>query len=127
MIKKGKQGGKQRYKCLICGKQFQSKARPQKRVSSIWHQFDWERKPIKQLCKEHKRGKGWVRKQLKNAVVDVVPVFPCKTVIVADTTWFKRDFKVCVVRSSHIGRNLFWLETDRENAAVYRQVKEARL
>jgi hypothetical protein len=94
-------------------------------ASSIWRQFVWERKTLKQLCKEHGRGQSWVRKQLSDAVVNFTPVPPCETVIIADTTWFKKAFKFCVIRSSHLKKNLFWLETDTENAEIYRRVKEA--
>jgi hypothetical protein len=94
-------------------------------ASSIWRQFVWERKTLKQLCKEHGRGKSWVRRQLSDAVVNFTPVAPCETVIVADTTWFKKAFKVCVIRSPHLKRNLFWLETDKENVEIYRLAKGA--
>jgi hypothetical protein len=94
-------------------------------ASSIWHQFVWQRSTIKQLCQEHGRGKSWVRKRLEQTTVKIDPVAPCPTVIVADTTWFKRDFKLCVVRSPHLKKNLLWLETDKENAEIYRRAKEA--
>jgi hypothetical protein len=93
-------------------------------ANSIWSKFVWERRTLKQLCKEYKRGKDWLRTQLEQATVKIIPVAPCPTVIVADTTWFKRDFKLCVVRSPHLKKNLLWLETDKENAEIYRFAKE---
>ncbi len=94
-------------------------------ASSIWRQFVWERKTLKQLCQEQGRGKSWIRKQLANAVVQHATIAPCETVIIADTTWFKKAFKVCVIRSPHLKKNLFWLETDTENVDIYRLAKEA--
>ena len=45
-------------------------------------------------------------------------------VLVADTTFFKRDFVVCVFRSPHLKKNLYWEEIQFETAAAYRLARE---
>lgn len=53
--------------------------------------------------------------------MSVVParVTPQAVVVVADMTFYKRTFGVCVFRSPHFKKNLFWHTVERETAAVY--------
>ena len=46
---------------------------------------------------------------------------PCETVIVADSTFFKRPFGVCVLRADKIKQNIFWRFIDYERAETYRR------
>jgi hypothetical protein len=44
---------------------------------------------------------------------------PCKTVIVADATYFKRYYGILVFRSDKLKRNIFWREIDYERIESY--------
>jgi len=47
--------------------------------------------------------------------------FPKPIVAVADVTFFKRDFGVCVFRAPHLKKNLYEQEVQSETVDVYRQ------
>ena len=47
--------------------------------------------------------------------------FPQPIVAVADVTFFKRDFGVCVFRAPHLKKNLYEQEVQSETVDVYRQ------
>jgi len=53
----------------------------------------------------------------------VKPVQPCRTVIIADITWFRKLFKVCAVRSAHLKKNILWFETPDEKIERYRYAR----
>lgn len=69
------------------------------------------------------RSINWVRYHLSRVTVRLRSIQPCRTVLIADITWFKRSFKVCVARSAHLKRNLAWLETPDEKIQRYSQVR----
>lgn len=117
--KKGFQSGFQRYTCLDCKKHFQNKPRPIKLQSSIWSRFVYERRTIGQLAKDHNRSPNWVRKQLENYQVTEKVVLPCSTVIVADATYFKRQYGILVLRSDKLKKNIYWREIDYERIDYY--------
>lgn len=48
---------------------------------------------------------------------------PCKTVIIADITWFRKLFKICVIRSAHLKKNILWFETPDEKIERYRYAR----
>jgi len=48
---------------------------------------------------------------------------PQPTVIIADATFFKRTFGLCVVRSSYLKQNIYWEEIENETINVYWQAR----
>lgn len=62
-------------------------------------------------------GKDWIR----NAPVRIHHHIPHPVVVIADVTFFKRSFGICVFRSPHLKKNLYTQEVYRESAEVYRQ------
>jgi len=44
---------------------------------------------------------------------------PCETVIVADATYFRRQYGILVFRANAIKRNIFWREIDYERIESY--------
>ena len=108
--------------CLGCNKHFQNKSRPQKLQRNIWKKFIYERRIIRQLSHDYGKSINWIRKQLENYNLPIrkEPV-PCETVIVADSTFFKRPFGVCVLRADKIKQNIFWRFIDYERAETYRR------
>lgn len=74
---------------------------------------------------QHKRSEKWVRTQLQYARPTSATVLPQPVVLVADTTFDRRTFGVCVFRAPHLKKNLIWRITERETAAVYRECLNA--
>lgn len=66
------------------------------------------------------RSSNWVRKQLTEAKITKNEIKPQPVVIVADSTFFRRDFVVCVFREPHLKKNLHWQLTDTETSVVYK-------
>jgi len=53
-----------------------------------------------QLAKRYNRGQGWIRQQLDKAPVSEARVKRQRVVVVADMTFSRRAFGVCVCRSN---------------------------
>ena len=62
-------------------------------------------------------------RQLDQASVTQSFVPPQPVVIVADMTFCRRTFGVCVLRSPHLKKNLYWQAAERENASVYHECR----
>jgi len=106
---------------LVCGKQFQSKNRPVKLQKVLWKKFVWERQTLKILSKYYSKSIKWIRWQLKAVKVNYRLVKPHSTVMIADTTFFKREFGICVFRSNELKRNIYWQETVYETVSDYQR------
>lgn len=50
-------------------------------------------------------------------------VVPCKTVIIADSTFFKRQYGLCVLRSDKLKKNIYWRQIDYERVADYQNAR----
>ena len=123
--KNGRRNSKQRYLCLTCSKQFQSKSRPNKLISTIWNKFVWHRRTIGQLSREYKKSLNWIRLQLDRAQVAIKPVSPQEVVLILDATFFKRIFGVLVVRAPHLKKNIYWKEIAGETINEYLETRIA--
>lgn len=66
----------------------------------------------------------WVRKQLDTIVVSALKLIPQLTVVIADTTFWGRHYGVCVFRSVHLKKNIWWHEVERELMANYYYAKK---
>ena len=64
---------------------------------------------------------------MRNKINDYQPTFkkttPCKTVIVADSVFFKRSFGFCVLRADKIRKNIYWQEIDYERIEAYARAR----
>jgi len=65
-----------------------------------------------------------VRQRIKTAKIKGMPIIPQPVVIVADTTFFKRSFGICVFRAPHLKKNLYWTEVLSETAEIYRLARK---
>ena len=61
-----------------------------------------------------------MRKQLDTVEVLALPLVPQPTVAIADTTFWGRTYGVCVFRSAHLKKNIWWHEVESELMAHYR-------
>lgn len=50
-------------------------------------------------------------------------VKPCDVVIVADMTFVKKSFGICIIRVPRLKKNLAWKMSLTENAAIYHQLR----
>ena len=73
------------------------------------------------MAAKYKRGKNWIRAHLLNVPVKKQRHVPRPIVAVADVTFFKRDFGVCVIRAPHLKKNLYAQEVQTESVDAYRQ------
>jgi len=85
----------------------------------LWKRYVWERQTIGQLAKRYKRSRQWIREQLDRAPITKADVKGHRAVIVADMTFSKRTFGVCVFRAVHLRKNLYWTVASRETAGIY--------
>ena len=65
-----------------------------------------------------------MRQRIKTAKIKGMPIIPQPVVIVADTTFFKRSFGICVFRAPHLKKNLYWTEVLSETAEIYRLARK---
>jgi len=73
------------------------------------------------LAAKYKRGKNWIRAHLLNVPVKKQRHVPRPIVAVADVTFFKREFGLCVIRAPHLKKNLYAQEVQTESVDAYRQ------
>lgn len=65
-----------------------------------------------------------MRQQIQTAQIRLTSVSPQPVVIVADTTFFKHSFGICVFRAPHLRKNLYWTEILSETAEIYRSARQ---
>lgn len=101
-MKKGLNKGRQQYRCLLCIRQFQNFQRDKWIEHILWHKYLYKRQTIKSLSSKYNRCINWVRKYMRNTVLHVMSVFPQPVTLIADGTFFRRGFGVCVFRSPNL-------------------------
>jgi hypothetical protein len=95
----------------------------------LWKAYVEGKQSLAQLAQANDRSHVWVRKQLDTVVVLKTDLLPQPTVLIADTTFWGRVYGVCVFRSVHLGKNLWWHEVSGEKMLHYRygrQILEER-
>ena len=76
---------------------------------------------MRQLTEKYKKGKKWIRALIGDVPVKEQLHVPQPIVAIADVTFFKRDFGLCVIRAPHLKKNLYAQEVQTESVNVYRQ------
>lgn len=119
--KNGKFRSIQKYKCLNCDKQFQSKRRKSKFQTKLWNEYIWKKQTVSDLASKHKRSKKWIGWQLDKVQVKAQnnSIKPQPIIIVADTTFFDRTYGIMVLREPNLKKNLYWQEIINENLGIY--------
>ena len=117
--KNGKQSGRQRYKCSLCGYRFQYKKREKILNQKLWNEYTHGKQTLIELGEKHGRTSWWVRNKLDDCKVGVPDSVPEPTIIVPDTTFWGRSYGVCVFRSWNLKRNIWWNEVPGEKVAHY--------
>ena len=85
----------------------------------LWKRYVWERQTMAQLAKRYNRSERWIRQQLDKAPVSKAKVKGQRVVVVADMTFSKRAFGICVFRAVHLRKNLYWAVGSKETAGIY--------
>jgi hypothetical protein len=106
---------------LSCSRQFQNCYRQKRIEKTIWNQYVYQRKTIFQLSEKYKKGRNRIRAHLGNVSAKEQSHVPQPIVAIADVTFFKRNFGVCVIRAPHLKKNLYAQEVQSEAVDVYRQ------
>lgn len=122
--KKGRQSNRQRYGCSDCGKRFQLERRRTKVVSEIWNAYTQKKQTLEELSNVYKRSHVWLRKQLDSVSIPSANLEPQETVIVVDTTFWGRQYGVCVFRSWTLRKNIWWGEVQTEKVAHYHYARK---
>jgi len=73
------------------------------------------------LAVKYRRGKNWIRAHLGDVPVREQRYITKPIVAIADGTFFKRDFGICVIRAPHLKKNLYVQEVQSESVNAYRQ------
>jgi len=123
--KKGTYKGRQRYRCIVCGRQFQRRQNKKRREKQLWKEYIYQRQTIAHLAVKYGRSKNWVRARIGSSEAARCVSCPQPVVLVADTTFFKKDFGICVFRSPHLKKNLYAQEVPYELIDAYRQGRAA--
>ena len=128
--KKGKQDGVQRYQCNECRKKFRAKRRTKQLSEKLWQEYADEKQTLAEIGGKVGRSPKWVRSRLDEITVSIPDdITPQPTVILADTTFWGRQYGVMVFRSWTLKMNIWWGEVQTEKVAHYhyaRKILEAK-
>lgn len=89
----------------------------------LWKKYCWGRQTVSQLTIAYGKSGRWIRQQLDHARVTKTVIAPQPVVVVADMTFFRRTFGVCVFRSPHLKKNLYWKAASKETALLYHECR----
>jgi len=109
-----------RYKCLNCGRQFQSTRRGASENEALWNEYVDGKQTLEQLGKKHDRSHVSIRRQLDAVTVAEQAITPQGSVFITDTTFWGHDYGVCVFRSHDLKKNIWWHNVESERMAHYR-------
>jgi hypothetical protein len=88
---------------------------------NVWSVYAHGKQTLTELGKQFGKSHVWIRKQLDTVEVSMPDdITPQPTVIVPDTTFWGRNYGVCVFRSWNLKRNLWWSEVLSEKVEHYR-------
>jgi hypothetical protein len=76
---------------------------------------------MRQLAEKYNKSKKCIRSILNDVPVKEIFHVPQPIVAIADVTFFKRDFGVCVIRAPYIKTNIYAQEVQTESVDAYRQ------
>lgn len=109
----------QRYRCVSCGKTFQSQRKPSRLTNSILNRYVWGRQTAAQLASTYKKSERWIRTKIKEAQCRTSSIQPQPTPIVCDMTFWGMAYGVIVFRSPLLKKNLWWKESFQETPWMY--------
>jgi len=119
--KNGKWKNKQRYKCLHCNYVFEN-CRRQKIVfaKSLWYQYVFEKQTYSSLAKKFDLSTKTIQREIDKVQITNPIIESGDTVIIMDTSYFRRDFGVMVFRDHYQKENIYWKYLKYETIEEYR-------
>lgn len=78
---------------------------------------------MQQLAEDRKKSRRWIQQELDSFSVKKSIVKPCPIVAVADMTFVKKTFGICVFRAPHLKKNLIWKMSLTEKLIIYHELK----
>lgn len=117
MRKYGKQNGKQRYKCNICGRLFTGGKKID--IAKLWDDYVIGKQTYKQLSKKHSCSEKTIQRKLDEHKLSIRLKEPRKVVILMDTTYFGRKFGVMLFKDAYTKENLLKYYVKNETNALY--------
>lgn len=115
----GRQRGLQRYRCVSCGKTFQSSRKPDRLTNRLLQEYVWGRQTATQLAETYGKSERWIRSQIEEARLSPTTITPKPTVLAGDMTFWGRSYGVMVFRSPVLKKNLWWKESFQETPWMY--------
>lgn len=122
--KKGRQDGLQRYQCNDCGKKFRSRRNHKRVANTLWDKYTNKKQTLGELVDAYGKSHVWVRKRLDEHSLALPVIEPRPTVLVADTTFWGRQYGVMVFRSWTLKKNIWWGEVTTEKVAHYHYARK---
>lgn len=117
MRKYGKQNGKQRYKCNICGRLFTSGKRID--ISKLWEEYVSGKQTYKQLSEKYSCSQKTIQRKLDEHKISLNKKEVRKVVVLMDTTYFGRKFGVMLFKDAYTKENLLKYYVKNETNALY--------
>ncbi len=117
MSKDGLYKGNQRYKCWNCGKRFIGGNRPNNDL--IWEEYTKGKQTYQQLATKYGCSKKTIQRRLAGVKVIPKTTFPNVVNVLADTTYFGREFGVMVFKDSLSGQILYKQYVKQETNKLY--------
>lgn len=89
--------------------------------AKLWNEYVWKKQTVSDLVSKYKRSKKWIRQQLDQTQIKISndSINPQPIIIVADTTFFGRNYGITVLREPNLKKNLYWNEIINENTDAY--------
>lgn len=113
--------GKQRYKCLHCNYVFGNKRRAKLSFQkSLWYQYTYEKQTYSSLAKKFKISARTVQREIDKIKI-INPINEKgNSVIIMDTSYFRRNFGVMVFRDHYRCKNIYWKYVRYETVEEYK-------
>jgi len=116
--KNGRRNNRQRYLCLDCGKQFQTKNKSEL-TKRIWNDYVFGKQSYQQLSDKHKLTVKTIRRRIENVGFNTPTIKPGKVVLGIDTCFYGHEFGVSVFRGVIKRVNLLWRFVNTETQETY--------
>lgn len=124
-IKYGRQSGRQRYRCLVCGKAFQPHKRVRRAdfVERLWSEYVWGKQTLAQLSTkyhlDHKTIQKYFRERHPETRFPYELIPPHPIFLVIDAYYRSRGDGTIVFRVPKLQQNLLWYDIKYETILDY--------
>ena len=126
VIRKGKQGNKQRWFCKKCKLKFQANRKPLPNKEEVFCYFTFNKQTLNELNEVYHIGTRRIQKLLDEYILEDKVHNSRVIYLVVDATYFGRrnsrnSFCLIVFRDPKLKENLWWKFCDTERESYYRE------